>query len=177
MESLEALLITFFASVADREKGAEYIRQNPAQYTQLFNLACSPKQDRVHIVAAWVLEKYLLSQLDLLTVDITQFIKGVAAQEHESKRRPMMKLLFHYCRQKKRRFKLTKKHKDTIVELCFDYMLSAQKVAAIAFAMKTLHFFRDHAPWINEEIQGYIDQRLPHSSNGFRSLVRQISID
>ena len=177
MESLETLLMKFYASVADREKGAEYIRQNPAQYTQLFNLACSPKHERVHIVAAWVLEKYLLPQLDLLTVDIIRFIEAVAAQKHESKRRPMMKLLFHYCKQKKRRIELTEKNKDAIVELCFDYMLTAKKVAAIAFAMKTLHFFRGQAPWINEEIQGYIDQRLPHSSNGFRSLVRQISIN
>lgn len=177
MESLEVILKQFYASVADRERGAEYIRQNPTQYPHLFGLACSPKQDREHIVAAWVLEKYLLPQLDLLTNDLTPFIKGVAAQEHESKRRPMMKLLFHYCKQKKRRTELSEKQKEAIVELCFDYMLTAQKVAAIAFALKTLHLFRDHAPWINDEIQGYIDQRLPQSSSGFRALVRQISID
>lgn len=177
MDSLESMLKQFYASVADREKGAAYIRQFPEQYDHLFKLACSPEQDRVHIVAAWILEKYLLPQLDLLTDTITPFIKGVAVQEHESKRRPMVKLLFHYCRQKQRRELLTKKQKDLIVTLCFDYMISAKKVAAIAFAMKTLHFFRNHAPWINEEIKAYIDQRLPHSSNGFRSLVRQISID
>ena len=56
MDSLESMLKQFFASVADREKGAAYIRQFPEQYDHLFKLACSPEQDRVHIVAAWILD-------------------------------------------------------------------------------------------------------------------------
>ena len=142
MSSLEALLLQFYASVADREKGADYIRNHPNQLKELFSLACSAKQERAHIVAAWVLEKYLLPQLDLLTPDLPAFIKGVAVQQHESKRRPLVKLLFQYCKSPQRRALLTKKQIDQIIELCFSYMLAAKKVAAVAFAMKTLHFFR-----------------------------------
>lgn len=175
MNNLEDLLIQFYASVADREKGAAFIEQHPERFEELFLLACSPNEKRVHIVAAWVLEKYSIHQLEVLEEDLNAFIKGVAVQRHESKRRPMMKLLYHYCLSQSRRSQLSPSQIDTIVAACFDYMLEAKKAAALAFAMKTLHFFRTHHDWIEGELQAYIEQRLPNSSAGFRSVIRQIS--
>lgn len=175
MSPLEHLLLQFYASVADREKGAAYIDENPAYFQELFSLACSPEEGRAHIVATWVLEKYTLEKLALLTPIFSNFLNGVAQQKNESKRRPMIKLLFHYCKDKKRREGINTAQRDQIVTLCFDYMLEAKKAAALAFSMKTLHFFRHHQDWIEGELQAYIEQRLPNSSPGFRSVVRQIS--
>ena len=103
MSPLEDLLLQFYASVADREKGAAFIDQNPAYFQELFTLACAPDQKRTHIVAAWVLEKYTFDKLALLSPVFREFLTGVALQKHESKRRPMIKLLFYYCKDKKRR--------------------------------------------------------------------------
>ena len=175
MSALEDLLLQFYASVADREKGAAYIANNPAYFRELFTLACSPEEKRTHIVAAWILEKYTIDKLALLSPIFSNFLTGVAQQKHESKRRPMIKLLFHYCKDKNRREQINTDQRDQIVILCFDYMLEAKKAAALAFSMKTLHFFRQHHDWIEEELQAYIEQRLPNSSAGFRSVVRQIS--
>ena len=175
MSALEDLLLQFYASVADREKGAAYIANNPAYFQELFSLACSPEEKRTHIVAAWILEKYTIDKLALLSPIFSNFLTGVAQQKHESKRRPMIKLLFHYCKDKNRREQINTDQRDQIVSLCFDYMLEAKKAAALAFSMKTLHFFRQHHDWIEEELQAYIEQRLPNSSAGFRSVVRQIS--
>lgn len=175
MTRLEELLLTFFASVADREKGAAFITKHPEYFQELFELACSNKEERTHIVAAWVFEKYTLDQLEIIQPVLPAFLKGVARQKNESKRRPMIKLLYHYCNDQKRRSLLNKKQRDQIVSLCFDYMLEAKKAAALAFAMKTLHFFRKHANWIEPELNAYIEQRLPNSSAGFRAVVRQIS--
>ena len=175
MNPFEDILLQFYASVADREKGAAYIDENPAYFQELFSLACSPEKERKHIVAAWVLEKYTLEKLSLLTPMLSSFLTGVAQQKHESKRRPMIKLLFHYCKDKKRREAINTTQRDQIVTLCFDYMLEAKKAAALAFGMKTLHFFRQHHDWIEVELQAYIEQRLPNSSPGFRAVVRQIS--
>lgn len=175
MAELEELLLQHFASVADRDKGAAFIDQHPLYFEELFRLACSPEAKRQHIVAAWIFEKYTLPRLAILCPVLGAFIDGVAQQTHESKRRPMIKLLYHFTQKKEYRAKLSTATIDTIVELCFDYMLSAKKVAAIAFAMKTLHFFRAHRDWINEELTAYIETRLPNATNGFKSVVRQIS--
>ena len=101
MSPLEDKLLQFYASVADREKGAAHIDENQAYFQKLFSLACSPKKERKHIVAAWVLEKFTLEKLALLTPILSSFLTVVAQQKHESKRRPMIKLLFHYCKDKK----------------------------------------------------------------------------
>ena len=169
------ILINDFGSVADRDKAANYIAKNPHFFTPLFDLACDQKSERVHILAAWVLEKYTLKQLELLTPVLDQFLKGTLVKKNESKRRPMIKLLYHYCKSITRRAKLSKKRIDLIVEICFSYMLESQKAASLAFSMKTIHFFRKHADWIDTEIEAYIEKKLPNSSPGFRSVVRQIS--
>lgn len=78
MSTLEDLLLQFYASVADREKRAAYIDENPAYFQELFSLACSPEEGRAHIVATWVLEKYILEKLALLTPIFSNFLNGVA---------------------------------------------------------------------------------------------------
>ena len=175
MRALEELLIQSNASIADRLKGVAFIEANPESFKDLFALACSSKKDRVNIVAAWVLEKHLIDKLDQLSPLLNAFLKGVAQQKHESKRRPMIKLLYHYCNGEKRRTTLTNTQKDQIVTLCFDYLLEAENAAPLAFSMKTLHFFRQHEDWIEAELQAYIEKQLPNCSSGFRSVVRQIS--
>jgi hypothetical protein len=54
-------------------------------------------------------------------------------------------------------------------------MLESQKAPPLGFALKTLNFFKNHHPWVSEEIQAFIEKKLPNSSAGFRSVVRQIS--
>lgn len=175
MEKLESLLANTFSHVADRQRAANHIDENPELFEELFALACAIQSKKSHIMAAWVLEKYSLNRLEILLPLIDSFIHGVAIQIHESKRRPMMKLLYHFCKNKRFRERLSGQQKDAIAAACFDYLLEAKKVAAIAFAMKTLHFFRSHKAWINEELNAYIAQKLPNSSSGFQSVVRQIS--
>ena len=129
-----------------------------------FFFSLFPKDGREHIVAAWVLEKYTLEKLGLLTPVFSNFLNGVAQQKNESKRRPMIKLLFHYCKDKKRRKGINTAQRDQIVTLCFDYMLEAKKAAALAFSMKTLHFFRHHQDWIEGNCK-------PISSNAYQTAV------
>ena len=172
---LEEKMMQSFSHVADREKAAKYIEHHPHFFDELLALACSPDQERQHIMAAWVLEKYILPRLELLYPLLDVFIEGATVQQHESKRRPMMKILYHYCQNKTFRNALSTQQKDAIATACFGTLLEAKKVAAIAFAMKTLHFFRSHDRWIDEELNAYVERHLPNSSAGFRSVVRQIS--
>ena len=77
MSPLEDKLLQFYASVADREKGAAHIDENQAYFQKLFSLACSPKKERKHIVAAWVLEKFTLEKLALLTPMLSSFLTSL----------------------------------------------------------------------------------------------------
>lgn len=176
MTPLEELLLQFYASVADREKGAAYIEEQPDRFHELLALACSAQKKREHIVAAWVLEKYALNRLNVLEPHLTVFLQGTLVQTHESKRRPMIKLTYHYCRDKKRRMKLSSKDKDSLVEICFGYLLDAEKIASIAFALKTMDFFLDHAPWIRKEVMAYIERESPKRGRSFQAVIRQMHL-
>lgn len=173
--NLKEILLNSFSSAADRDREAAFIHQNPSCFKSLLQLACAPDQKREHIVASWILEKYALNQLDCLDSFFTVFLKGTLQQTNDCKRRPMAKLLYHYCKNEKRRKRMTPEQIDSIVEIGFSYMLASQKTAPMAFALKTLDIFRDHKPWIEEELQAFIEKKLPNSGAGFQSAVRQIS--
>ena len=173
--SLKDLLLTSYPSAGDRDRGAFLIHQNPKYFTALLKLASAPEDNRENILAAWIMEKYAVDQPECLESHFTLFLEGTLQQKNDSKRRPFAKLLYHYCKSKSRRELLTHQNIDSIVEICFNYMLESQKAAPLAFAMKTLHFFKNHKAWIAEELNGYIEKKLPNSSAGFRSVVRQIS--
>ncbi|MDB2702548.1 hypothetical protein N9Z01_05570 [Flavobacteriaceae bacterium] len=173
MSALKKLLLTLNASISDREKGVVFLQENPTSFDELFDLVCSVKSTREHIVAAWVFERFMLKRIDSLRPQFDKFLLGAKAQTHESKRRPLAKVLFHYCSNNRRKAALSEKQIDTVVSICFAYMIDAKKIAAIGFAMKTLHLFINHQDWIEEEFRAYIEQKLPNSSAGFRSLVNQ----
>lgn len=172
---LRELLLVSYSSVADRDRGAKLIHRHPEYFTSLLELACAAEDKRENILAAWILEKYAVEQPECLDSELRFFLKGALQQKNDSKRRPFAKLLYHYCKNKTRRKLLSRQQIDWIVEICFGYMLESQKAAPLAFALKTLNFFKNHHPWISEEIQAFIEKKLPNSSAGFRSVVRQIS--
>ena len=169
---LRELLLVSYSSFADRDRGARLIHHHPEYFTSLLKLACAPKDNRENILAVWILEKYAVEQPECLDSDFTFFLEGVLQQKNDSKTRPFAKLLYHYCKNMTRRKLLSRQQIDWIVEICFGYMLESQKAATMAFTLKTLHFFRNHKPWVSDEIQAFIEKKRPISSAGFRSVVR-----
>ena len=138
MSALEDLLLQCFGSVADREKAAAYIEAAPERFQELLDLACSPKDSRAHVVAAWVLEKYSLHRLEVLKTSSTLFSKAwpFKSTEQTSPHDVPLPLL------PKERTPCTIKQKTNRRNYasCFDYMLEAEKAAALAFAMKPCTF-------------------------------------
>lgn len=62
---------------------------------------------------------------------------------------------------------MTPEQIDSIVEIGFSYMLASQKTAPMAFALKTLDIFRDHKPWIEEELHAFIEKNCPTAGRVF----------
>ena len=112
MSPLKKLLLTLNASISSREKGVAFIEANPTSFDELFDLVCAVKNTREHIVAAWVFERLILKKIDSLTPRFDKFLIGAKAQTHESKRRPLAKVLFHYCDNNRRKPKTPKPRKS-----------------------------------------------------------------
>lgn len=171
---LKKLIKTSYSSAAVRERGATLIHHHPKYFTPLLRLASTAEDKRENILAAWILEKYALNHLEDIDSELNFFLNGALVQKNDSKRRPFSKLLYHYCKNKTKIEILSLQQIDLIVEICFSYILESQKTAPLAFALKTLHIFRNHKPWITEELQAFIEKKLPNSSPGLKSVVKQI---
>lgn len=172
---LKDILLASYPTAADRDDGVAFMNRYPDYFPSLLKLACAPQENRENIIASWILEKYLLPKISFISLYFQTFLEGMKQQTNESKKRSLVKVLYHYCRGEGRRKHFSYQQINSIVDICFSYMITSKKVAPISFAMKTLHFFRNHQTWIEDELQAFIQKKLPNSSPGFRAAVKQIS--
>ncbi len=174
---LKKALLSYYASIEDRQKGVKLIIDKPELLEELISLAFSKEQNREHIIASWVFEM-LITKTQYITLNpyFSDFLLAYPHQKHESKRRPFAKLLYQYCDVKKNREQLSKTQIDTIVTLCFDTLLEAKKVAPKAYVIKTLAYFKNHESWILPELKSYIEKEIPNSTAAFKSVVKQLLI-
>ena len=92
--NLKEGLLSYYASIEDREKGVKLIKMHPKLFEDLLELAYSIEQNRENIVASWVPERLVLKEMYISFVSyFEEFIKAFKHQTHESKRRPFAKLL------------------------------------------------------------------------------------
>jgi hypothetical protein len=69
---------------------------------------------------------------------------------------------------------LLPKHKERIIEACFDWMINDEKVAPKAYAMSTLFLLgRDH-DWIYPELIIILERDFQTQSAAFRARARHI---
>ena len=173
--ALKETLLSYYASIEDRDKGVQLIKKYPYLADELVRLAFSKEQKREHIVASWVLERLITNAKHLsLSPYFTEFLKTFQYQTHESKRRPFAKLLYHHCQVKENRDQLSAEEIDIIIACCFDTLLDAKKVAPKAHALKTIVYFKNHNDWVEDELKSYIEKELPTSTAAFKSSLRQI---
>lgn len=173
--ALKEALLSYYASIEDRDKGVQLIKKYPYLAEELVRLAFSKEQKREHIVASWVLERLISNTKYLsLTPYFPKFLKAFRHQTHESKRRPFAKLLYHYCQVKENRNQLNSSEIDIIIACCFDTLLEAKKVAPKVHVLKTIVYFKNHNDWIEEELKSYIEKELPSSTAAFKAALRQI---
>ena len=69
---------------------------------------------------------------------------------------------------------LTSKHKEKIVESCFDWMINDEKIAPKAYAMNSLYLFGRDFEWVHPELSIIIKRDYEIQSSGFKARARHI---
>jgi hypothetical protein len=71
--------------------------------------------------------------------------------------------------------KLTKKDKSTLLNQCFDYLVSNDyPVAVKVFSMQILYNLSAEIPEIGEELYRILEEKIPDASAGYKSRARRI---
>jgi hypothetical protein len=69
---------------------------------------------------------------------------------------------------------LKHEHKERIIELSFDYMITNQKVAAKAYSMNTLYLLGNEYDWIHPELITILEKDFNLNTAAFKARARQI---
>lgn len=165
-----------------REKRMQYanlIIKNPELLPDLLDILFIV-DDKISCRAAWVLEFVCGEDLELLLPYLDTFTTNINKVYLDPAVRPIAKVCEHLAKayfskeENKVQLFLTNKHKELIIETCFDYMINDEKIAPKAYSMNTLFLFGREFDWIHPELVTIIERDYQMQSSGFKARAKHI---
>jgi len=141
---------------------------------------CFDVEDKISFRAAWLLEFVVREQLDAILPYLDRFTEQIPTVKRDEAIRPMAKiceyLIMAYYHKNNNATKkyLTKRHRERITELCFDYMITNQKIAPKAYSMNSLFLLGREFDWIHPELEIILERDLHMQSSGFKARAKYI---
>ena len=167
---------------SSREKRLEYaylVINNPGLISKLMEILFMV-DDKISCKAAWVLEFVCNEDLEVLLPHLDTFTENIHKVHLDSAVRPIAKiceLLAKAIYSKENnsvKSALQFKHKEKIIETCFDIMINDEKIAPKAYAMNTLFLLGKDIDWIHPELLQILERDFPNLSAGFKARARHI---
>lgn len=142
-------------------------------YNELITLALNV-YDKNHYKACWILE--LEMDITLLSGYLPQFCDTLSTYKHDGAVRSVSKIcLFTITKHLKSGSGfITQEQQQQITEACFDWLIGNTKVAAKAYAMRTLFLIGKTESWIYPELQQIIQQDYAKHSAGYKAAARDL---
>jgi hypothetical protein len=136
--------------------------------------------DKISPRAAWVLEFFCNDHLEKFIPYLDILLPQLKHIKLDSALRPCAKICEYiakaYSGKEKNTVKtsLTNSQKEQIIEACFDWMITEQKVAVKAYSMTTLYLFGKEFDWIYPELRIILERDFSFQSAAFKARARQI---
>jgi len=167
----------------NRLDGALWVLDHPETLNELLTYIFKDTTALSH-KAAWVLEFVFLEKPESLYPHFDYFFEHLASVSKDQILRPCAniceKIAIAYYKKKNPILKehFTIKHKESMTECSFDWLISDQKIACQARAMTALFFLGTEFDWIHTELKQIIERNIHDGSAGYkargRSIVEQI---
>lgn len=157
-----------------REDNANFVLQNPGLANDLMTMAFDVS-DKNHFKACWILEIVLESDLNLIVPRLEEFCNKLPDFTNDSALRSISKICMH-CTQrlKKEAAFLSDKQILQITEVCFQWLISEQKVAAKAYAMYAMLETGKRLDWVYPELIPVLQHGFPDHSPAYKSVAKKI---
>lgn len=139
--------------------------------------------DKMSCKAAWVLEFMCGENLNAIIPYLETFTLNLHTVHLDSAVRPVAKICEYLAKANDSsdnifiKDALKPKYKSRIIEVCFDYMINNEKVAAKAYAMSTLYLLGKEENWIHPELAIILERDFPSQSAAFKARARYILKD
>jgi hypothetical protein len=161
----------------NRRKYAKLVINNPILLPQVMDILFKVN-DKVSCRAGWLLEFVAREDLNAILPHLDRFTSEMPTVHFDSAVRPVAKICeylveAYYAKinNKTKEF-LTPTHKERIVALSFDYMITDQKIAAKAYSMNSLFLLGTDYAWIHPELIMILERDFHSGSAGFKARAR-----
>lgn len=163
----------------NRLKYANLVIDNPELISKLLDILFMV-DDKVSCRAAWVFEFMCGENLEAAIPYLDKFTENIHKVHQDSSVRPVAKVCEYlvtalYSKtDNKIKTSLSLKHKERIVESCFDWMINDEKIAPKAYAMNSLFLLGQDIDWIHPELVTILERDFQMQSSGFKARARHI---
>jgi len=136
--------------------------------------------DKISSKAAWVLEFMCKEDLNTIIPHLNAFTQNINKVHLDSAVRPVAKVCEYLVKalygkqESKIKHALSSKHKERIIEACFDWMINDEKTAPKAYAMNSLFLLGSDYNWIHPELAEILERDYQMQSSGFKARARHI---
>jgi hypothetical protein len=136
--------------------------------------------DKISPRAAWVFEFMCKENLAEAIPYLDYFTENMHKVHLDSAVRPVAKvceylITAYYSRTENRmQTVLLPRHREKIIEVCFDYMINDEKIAPKAYAMNCLFLLGKDYDWIHPELVLILERDFQMQSSGFKARAKQI---
>ncbi len=179
MIPLEDILSKVNHSREKRNYFANLILDHPELLPDLL-LICARVDDEISCRASWGLEFLCKQHLQTILPYLDQFMLLVPKVHQHPAVRPMAKiceyLVLSYYKEKNTETKkfLSISHREKITEICFDWLITNQKVAAKAYSMTCLYLLGTEFDWIHPELKITLENNYSSGSAAYKARSRMI---
>ncbi len=179
MTFLLDILATIDHSREKRNHFANLILAHPEMLPELLNI-CSKVDDEISCRASWGLEFLCKKNLNVVLPYIDQIITIASRTYKHPGVRPIAKvfeqLIIAYYQKKSitARMFLTRVHREKITEICFDWLITDQKVAPKAYSITTLYLLGTEFDWVHSELKIILENNYSASSAAYKARSRMV---
>ena len=163
----------------NRLRASQWVLQHPEYFEELLNY-CFTDDKVLAKKATWVLEFVCREQLILLYPHLDYFFNHLPKAQGDGALRAVglicELLALQYYKKKDTALQrlFTGKHKETMIECCFDWLITNQKVACQARAMLALYWLGTEIDWIHAELATILRQNMHSGSAGYKNRGQKI---
>ncbi|MCR8668606.1 adenylosuccinate lyase [Aestuariibaculum sp. M13] len=163
----------------DRFQFAQFVLNDMSLFPELINISFMV-DDETSFKAARILEFVCLEYIYAMIPHLDFFTNNLSKVHFDSSVRPMAKICSliaeRYTSKQPNPIKksLESKHKEKMIEACFDWMISEHKVAAKVHAMETLFLLGKETHWVHPQLLDILHQDFHHQSAAYKSRAKHI---
>lgn len=160
-----------------REKIRDFVLKRPEIFPALLEMAFDVDY-KYHFKACWIIELVADARLEWMQNHLDLFCNSLPCLKDESGIRPIAKAVMmivnaHFSK-KTNRITLSENQLEKLAEACFDWLISNTKVAAKAYAIRTLYVLGKKYDWIHPELKIILEKDYQSHSAAYKAVAREI---